>query len=247
MPLLEDGVLRDKTEIKKRVVRVAAIVEAHSWGCAHGKPASVASAVMLECRLPSPCPEYERYTAGILVCPTDSVWVADDKAKTMAWLAKKGCFQQAAADLVQQDPMHWCKEQTCLEDQGNINRDLHRRMARRLRCGVSGPDKWRSSSMPYMYMSVKSKCYDEKKKKPGHSHLRKNCSWFKHPATSFYRGASRATSIAVNRLKVGWEARSLKTASHDLKDPWERMMAERGTRKLAPSAAAVARCSLGTR
>ena len=73
----------------------------------------------------------------------------------MAWLAKKGCFQQAAAYLVQQDPMHWCREQTCPEDQGTINRDLHQRMARRLRCWVSGPDKWGSSSMPYMYISKK--------------------------------------------------------------------------------------------
>ena len=40
-------------------------------------------------------------------------------------------------------------------------------------------------------------------------------------------------SIAVSRLKVGWETRSLKTASHDLKDRWEMMVAERGTRKLA--------------
>ena len=139
-------------------------------------PHRVAHEVMMKCRLPSPCPEYERFTSGMLVCPNDSAWVADDKAKTIAWMAKKCRFQQAAVDLVEQDPGHWSKELTSPEDQGNINRDLHRRMAKRLRCRVSGPGKWGSSSMPYMYMSVKSKCCDGSSealgllcKKPGHS------------------------------------------------------------------------------
>ena len=42
-------------------------------------------------------------------------------------------------------------------------------------------------------------------------------------------------SIAVNRLRVGWETRSLKTASRDLKDRWELMLQERGSRTLAPT------------
>ena len=107
---------------------------------------------------------HERYTAGMLVCRADRVWVADDKAKIMAWMAKKDRFQQAAADLVLQDSEHWCKELTNPEDQGNINRDLHRRMARRLRCRIFGPEKWGLSSIPYMYMSVKSKDGSEKAK-----------------------------------------------------------------------------------
>ena len=128
------------------------------------------------------------------------------------------------------------------EDQGNENWDLHRRMAKRLGCRIIGPGRWGSASIPYMYRSVKSKCYDGGPdargllcKKVGHSHLRKICSWYKHPAKSFYRGASRAMSIAVNRLRVGWETRSLKTASRDLKDRWEQMLQERGSRTLAPT------------
>ena len=100
----------------------------------------------MKCRLPSPCPGYERFTSGMLVCPNHSAWVADDKAKTMAWMAEKSRFQQAAVDLVEQDPGHWSKELTSPEDQGNITRDLRRRMAKRLRCRVSGPGKWGSSA-----------------------------------------------------------------------------------------------------
>ena len=168
----------------------------------------------MKCRLPSPCPEYERFTSGMLVCPNDSAWVADDKAKTMAWMAKNVASSRHRWTWSSKTPGHWSKELTSPEDQGNINRDLHRRMAKRLRCRVSGPGKWGSSSMPYMYTSVKSKCCDGSSealgllcKKPGHSHLRKICSWYKHPAKSFYRGASRAMSIALNRLHVGWETK----------------------------------------
>ena len=49
--------------------------------------------------------------------------------KIMAWMADKVCFQQAAVDVLAQDPVHWSKETTSREDQGNANRDLHRRMA----------------------------------------------------------------------------------------------------------------------
>ena len=133
-PYWKPECLRDKTEVKKWLFDSLRCVETHPFGRANGEPAPCGvcgHAGMLSSETVSRVRGVQCRDAGFALL---TVWVADDKAKTTAWLAKKGCFQQAAADLVQQDPVHWCEERTCSEDQGNINRDLHQRMARRLRC-----------------------------------------------------------------------------------------------------------------
>ena len=124
--------LRDKEEVKK-----ALFESLQSWKRTLGdvclaSPHRVASAVMGK----------EVLSEKLLVLSLrdiqvecwfalrDSAWVADDKAKTMAWMANKVRFRRAVVALVEQDPAHWSKETTSPEDQGNINWDLHRRIAK---------------------------------------------------------------------------------------------------------------------
>ena len=233
--------LRDKAEVQS-----ALFESLQSWKRTLGdsclaSPHRVASAVLNKCCLKAACPEYVRYTSGMLTCPEDSVSVADDKAKTMAWMVNKVRFQRAAVALVEQDTAHWSKEMMSPVNQGNENWDLHRRMTKRLKCRIIGQGMWGSPA--YLTCTCRSRAsvttgaltrgdfYAKSRSLASPQDL----SWYKHPAKSFYRGASRAMSIAVNRLRVGWETRSLKTASCDLKVRWEQMLQERGFRTLAPT------------
>ena len=89
--------------------------------------------------------------------------------------------------------------------------------------------------MPYLYCSVKSKCYRHAEgrvcSKPGHSCLRKIISWRRYPARGVLRMLSKALQVLARVTGLsGAETLSLRTSAQDVRKVWSNLRPPPGRR-----------------
>ena len=174
--------------------------------------------------LPSPppaTPEFSAYTVDMRPASAEEALVVEDKDPATLWRQNAECYAFRLHTLLQDDTAHWqhtdLKPEAALEamratfDWASKHCSLPRYPRKR----------WLRAGIPYMYGSVKSKCYTNFThvcRKPAHSCYRKIVSWFWRPAKRWLRQCNRALLSAIRLYKPGFTVCSLKTAVVELLD-----------------------------
>ena len=157
--------------------------------------------------------------------------VADDNARSSVWSVRTVDYIAAQRKQLMDDSRHW---ELVLAPRSHVIQEcldlhLHLELQKVLGKRVCHAKSWNETSLPYMYNTLKPKCFDTSPsdlgrtcRKQGHSCLRKIISWAQHPGRAFFRRASRACEILLRHLRVEWETKSLKVAVSDLRTQWRR-------------------------
>ena len=107
--------------------------------------------------------------------------VADDKARSSAWSVRTVDHIAALRKQLMDDSRHW---ELVSESRSHVIQecqDLHLELQKILGKRVCHAKSWNETSLPYMYNTLKSKCFDTSRsdlgrtcRKPGHSCLRRS-------------------------------------------------------------------------
>ena len=166
---------------------------------------------------------FRRYVDGMQKPERGPSLVAYDKARSSVWYVRTVDYVAALRKQLMDDSRHWVLPRT--HDIQEC-RDLHLELQKVLGKRVCHAKSWNETSLPYMYNTLKSKCFDTSPsdsgrtcRKQGHSCLRKIISWAQR---TFFRRASRACEILLHHFRVGWETKCLKVAVTALRAHWRR-------------------------
>ena len=165
--------------------------------------------------------------------------VAEDKGVATLWRQDAECYVFRVDSLMRADCKHW--QETGITPQAALEgmRATFDWASKHCSLPLYPRKKWFSAGLPYLYGSIKSRCYKSFahiRTKPAHSCYRKIVSWFWHPAKHWLRRCNGAVSATVRLLKPGLTVSNLKLAVAELREmhgfacgslPWNKLVANK--------------------
>ena len=153
--------------------------------------------------------------------PPGFVAVQEDKDKASCWLLPCSVYNKLFALMVKQDAHHWVRHTGNVVEVVEHYRQLHEdKLPSHLR-GFCAHSRWKQWRLPYMYINIKSKCFESSIGrvclKPSHACCRRIVSWATHPCKWLYKFNARALEGAVRLWGKGFETHDLFSAVRDLR------------------------------
>ena len=114
-----------------------------------------------------------------LCVPPGFVAVQEDKDKASCWLLPCVVYNKLFALMVKQDAQHWVRHTGNVVEVVEHYRQLHEDKLPSHLCGFCAHSRWKQWRLPYMYINIKSKCFESSVGrvclKPSHACLPSYC------------------------------------------------------------------------
>ena len=182
-------------------------------------------------KAPNGLDRHFRYTCQLVV-PEGFAAVQEDKDKSSCWTMPAHVYCKLFALMVNQDTYHWVRVHVLPEEVVEQYRQQHVSKLPPYMTHFGSHSRWKNWRLPYMYVNVKSKCFDSGVgricNKLGHACCRRVVSWAKHPCRWLYKQNARAMEASVRLWGQGLETRDLSTAVSDFRAAVNNLKHEHG-------------------
>ena len=163
---------------------------------------------------------HRRYTS-LLYIPSGYVAAQEDKDKSSCWILPSRVYYKLFALMVNQDKDHWVRSMDSAASFVQRYRELHVQQLPVHMQYACSLHRWRSWHLPYMYINIKSKCfqsgYGRVCVKPHHACCRRVVSWAAHPCKRIYKHTAKALEAAIRLWGKGFETKDLFSAIRDFR------------------------------
>lgn len=160
------------------------------------------------------------YVADLNV-PDGHVAVPEDKDKASCWTMPVEVYERLFVRMVNQDSEHWVRRVVSVADLVESYRLAHVAKLPHHLQSFCAKAKWRRWQLAYMYINVKSKCFQSGVgricQKANHACCRRIVSWAAHPCRWMYKLNAKALEAVVRLWACGFETRDLFSAVSDLR------------------------------